>query len=268
MTLDELNRFFTREDKWIEEKILQVASGSKYSIIYLNKYDCLDLKTNLWEILSKPRNLKRMKTYDHIKGKINQITYLLLNKSGSEYIREKQNPLLKSKNFTNKIDEININMKELSESDTELSDYEKKLNKIDIIFERLIQDSDKEDRILFDLYYTRKINTVRSLSSHLKISNYHSYKLINYMNTLLFLMIKYDMNYLSAKKKINEEKMIVKKNKKLGILEIVEDNCKDCENPKCNECNETFKDCVCGEDIIEDIIEEDIIDNNDEDIIE
>jgi hypothetical protein len=100
ITIGELERFFIKENKWVESKIISVARSSSFPEIYLNPYECLEIKSEIWIILSKDKNLNIMDNNKHIKGKINQIVWILLNKSGSSYIR--------GINFKNKKVDLNL----------------------------------------------------------------------------------------------------------------------------------------------------------------
>jgi len=269
ITIGELERFFIKENEWVESKIISVARSSNFPEIYLNPYDCLDIKSEIWIILSKDKNLNIMDNNKHIEGKINQIVWILLNKSGSSYIRGLNFKNKKVDNYIN-IEEGNISNDLITDTEEEREFKDIILDKFDELTEKISECGSKEDRILFDLYFKRGMNTVQSLADHLNIPKSSSYSMINYLKYILLYMLRDDLTYIETKKKISDMKS-VKFNKKLGILIRVDNNC-DCENCTCDICGECEETCGCvsTRDIEEDItidLDDDDLDDGDEDII-
>jgi len=214
ITEKELERFFINEIKWVEQRILIVAKRSNFPVISSSPHDCLDLIGDIWLILSKERNLEVMRNDSDIRGKTNNIIYLLLNKTNSKYIR--------NKNFKNeKMDGYitSCDLATVEEDGYNSDDYNQKLDLIDDTFARFNLECDNIDSILFDLYYTRSINSVTKLANHLSISRQGSYSMIKRLKAILEYMIVYSDSYEDAKKKIQDMKE-VKKNK-WGIFEEV-----------------------------------------------
>lgn len=177
MTKNKLNTIITDNYQYIVDKVEQISNASPYPIVKNNC--CNDVISEMFIILSKQRNLNKMKSETDVRGMINNTLVLLLRKSGSSYIKEIQ----QSTKYHTNIEEDNTIY--IQEDDYQNDEYIIKTQSFEYAIQCWNVLGKKSDKRLYELYFIEGYDSVRKLADRLEISNYAAHKMIKEMKNII-----------------------------------------------------------------------------------
>lgn len=251
MNKNELDKIFSDEYSYINNRAIKIARNSPINAVRYNYTDSVNVVSYVYEVLLKQKNLDVMETVAHVKGKANNILYIELTKTNSRYVKSLtyDNKSNKNENILKNISYIESNHEEILERDILLENMDNYRDKIKYMnkfisilemrdkdnvdklyscFKTYQKDADKVRQNLYDIIINREINTVDALAEHLNVSKYSAYKMYQEFKEVIAYMYSEDLEFNEAIKKINKYNMkrVFKKNK-FGVFEIQQPEIED-----------------------------------------